>query len=103
VGGFIAGLLLVRLFVRRHQYREFRADEYWPGSARQGSAEASMSQRSVYHLLVLQPAADHSAEDAAPLPPDAVGAEARQPRHRADPPPKRSLPFPVLRYLDIET
>lgn len=30
IGGFVLGVLLVRIFVKRVRYREFRADEYWP-------------------------------------------------------------------------
>ncbi len=30
VGGFVAGLILVRLFARRRTYRQWYPDEYWP-------------------------------------------------------------------------
>ncbi|MHB0875360.1 MAG: rhomboid family intramembrane serine protease [Anaerolineae bacterium] len=30
VGGFVFGLLLVKLFAAGRRYRQFRADEYWP-------------------------------------------------------------------------
>lgn len=30
VGGFLVGLLLVKVFAKRQRYREFYPDEYWP-------------------------------------------------------------------------